>query len=360
MVRTTRLLLAWTALGVAVSRGAAQAPEVLPPPSQATGPAILRELPDIPDVPNSLFQPEPAPVPPPPPADRPYFQVDPALDRPEWPQPGWFGDVQLGYVTPHVKDGLFNTVTTPSGRTDLVTLPTAPLGWTVSPTFLAGYRLPSGFGGLSLSYRFLDASGTNSTGGPDGLEALRTRLDVNQVDFAYTSREFTPLAHWDLKWTLGLRLASVFWDSQATEPFAAAAAGSGVFLSRVSNHFIGVGPRFGVDVTRHFEASGLSLVGRLHLADLIGRIRQDYTEGFTATGANGSPLFASSPNSGSQSVPVLNAQFGLGWCPPSWKAAHLFVGYQYEHWWDVGQLGVLGSRGELIDQGIVFQAGLNY
>ena len=243
------------------------------------------------------------------------------LDRPEWPQPGWFGDVQVGYLTPHVKDGLFNTVTTPSGRTDLVTLPTAPLGWTVSPTFLAGYRLPSGFGGLSLSYRFLDASGTNSTGGPDGLAALRTRLDVNQVDFAYTSREFTPLANWVMKWTLGMRLASIFWDSQATEPFAAAAAGSGVFLSRVSNHFIGLGPRFGVDVMRHFEASGLSLVGRLNFADLIGRIQQNYTEGFTATGANGSPLFASSPNSGSQSVPVLNAQFGLGWCPPSWKAS---------------------------------------
>jgi hypothetical protein len=326
----------------------------------------LRELPVIPDLPPSLYQPAPPPAPPPPLADRPYFEYDPSLNPPEWPQPGWFGDVQLSYVTPHIKDNLNNTVANPAGRSDFVTLPTAPLGWVVSPYFTVGYRLPTGFGSLSLNYRFLDASGTGATGGPDGPRALRTRLDVQQADFIYSSREYTPSVNWLLKWTLGIRFASVFWDNQATEPFGVAAAGSGVFLQRTSNHFGGaLGPLFGVEVTRRLETTGLACVGRLTFANLFGRIHQNYVEGNTLLGANGVPQVGESPVGGSQSVPMLNAQVGLEWRPPSWKAAHVFFGYQYEHWWAVGRLGALqastpASLGELIDQGVVFQAGWNY
>src|SRR5579864_518073 len=113
MVRTTRLLLVWAALGGAGSGGYAQAPQTLPAPSplppegggvvhvgplfpqeggaaagapllpgrrEVTGgggrapgevaPEVLRHLPEVPDLPASLYQPAPPPEPPPPLADR--------------------------------------------------------------------------------------------------------------------------------------------------------------------------------------------------------------------------------------------------------------------------------------------------
>ena len=38
----------------------------------------------------------------------------------------------------------------------------ATLNWTVSPRFEAGYRLPSGFGEIDVSYRFLLTEGAGT------------------------------------------------------------------------------------------------------------------------------------------------------------------------------------------------------
>ena len=395
MVRTIRLLLVWAVLGMAVPGGFAQPPQALPAPSsvpysrEGNGianvgplfpqwrgqpgtpptsavqePDILRELPEIPDLPASLYQPAPPPEPPPPAADRPYFELDPILNPGVWPQPGWFGDVQLGILKPHISDGVINTLPNPSGGSNVVTLPTAPLGWTVSPFFTVGYRLGSGAGSLSLNYRFLDASGSTTTGALDGLVPLRSRLDVQQVDFVYSSREYTPLTRWYLKWFLGLRWASVFWDNQATEPFDVAAAGGGVFLERTSNIFQGFGPLFGVEMNRNLGQDGLFFTTRLIGAGLLGYNHQTFVEGFTVPGPNGAPQVASARVSGGQGVPVLNVQVGLDWRPASCKALHVFVGGQYEHWWNVGKNTKLqlltNSFGELSALGFVLQAGWNY
>src|SRR5262249_17906895 len=105
MVRTTRLLLVCAALGAAVSRGPAQPFPLTPPPRPREEGRIKggTNIPPLPqpsphprDDPASLYQPAPPPMPPPPLADRPYFQVDPSLDRPEFPQPGCFLEVELG------------------------------------------------------------------------------------------------------------------------------------------------------------------------------------------------------------------------------------------------------------------------
>jgi hypothetical protein len=325
-------------------------------------PDILQSIPRLPDQPASLFEPAPPPLPPPPPADRPYFQVDPAVDRPELPQPGCFFNVELGIVTPHIKDNLVGTVANPvTGAADVVTLPTAPLGWTVAPRFVAGYRLPSGFGDISFGYRFLASDGTNTTAGSDALATLRTRLNVNQFDLGYTSSEQSLWPHWDMRWGVGVRLAYVFWDNQAVEPFDVAAAGSGIFLTRDSNFFVGAGPAASVELARRVEGTGLSFVGRLELASMIGRIKQKYVEGLTAPGPDGNPQVALATPASSQAVPMLNVQVGLGWQPPSWKEKlNFFLGYEYEHWWNVGRLSAINSMGELVDQGVLLRASFNY
>ena len=89
-----------------------------------------------------------------------------------------------------------------------MSLPAAGLDWTVAPRLEVGYRLPSAFGDVRrLSYRFLATDGNGSTSGLDGTASLHSRLDFNQIDLDYLSREFSLAPHWDMKWHFGLRLA---------------------------------------------------------------------------------------------------------------------------------------------------------
>jgi hypothetical protein len=56
-------------------------------------------------------------------------------------------------------------------------------------------------------------------------------------------------------------------------------------------------------------------------------------------------------------VPTLNAQFGVGWAPPGTRL-RFSAGYQYEHWWSLGNVG--DSRAELSDQGVFFRADFSF
>src|SRR5262249_55019701 len=122
-------------------------PEAPPPttaPGDATAPDVLPGLPRPPDAPRSLFQ-RPPPVPPYScdPLPGPYFERDPQLDPPALSPPGWFGDVELGIVVPHVKNQLVDVVQIGTSPPDTVALIGADLNWTVAPRFEVGYRLPS-------------------------------------------------------------------------------------------------------------------------------------------------------------------------------------------------------------------------
>ena len=57
---------------------------------------------------------------------------------------------------------------------------------------------------------------------------------------------------------------------------------------------------------------------------------------------------------------MVNLFAGLRWCPPDYRYLHVFVGYQYEYWWNVGRLSTTSSRGELSDQGVQMQAEFNF
>ena len=358
MVRPARLQVVFVALWVvAVSPASAQDPgPTSPTPAPAPPvPDILKALPRVADQPGSLYQSAPPPAPAPPPLDRPYFRNDPLLDPPELSSPGWFLETEVGLVFPHVRNQLSNAVPTAVGPIT-VQLPSAGLGLTAAPRFEAGYRLPSGFGEVSVGYRFLVGEGTETSAEPDGLHSVRSRLDVNQFDLTYASRELSLWPHWDMKWSLGLRLAYVFFDSRGERPIDPA---TGLFETRLSNFYVGFGPHTGLELARRLEGMGLSLVSRVDFAALMGRIRQDY-EADLASAAGGGPLAGLSSISSSQTVPTVNAQAGLRWQPPSWPAAHLFLGYQYEKWWNVGRLSKIDTKGELRDQGIFLQGGLNF
>jgi hypothetical protein len=280
--------------------------------------------------------------------------------------------VDLGVVGPHVKNRLIDTVQVGSRMPDTIHTPTADLNWTVSPSVALGYRLPSGFGEFALTYRFLATDGSGTVLGPDGIVDLKSRLDVNIADLDYLSREMSLWPHWGMKWWFGLRMANVYFDSQANEGFAAAVAGSGIVGTHTTNHFLGGGPHYGLELTRHWEGTGLCLTMRADGATLLGRVQQDFLEiatpslplGFlTATSPMrpaGAQQTGETRESNPQDVPMLNVFLGVTWQPPRYPSLHVSVGYEYEYWWNVGRLSTAMSRGEWSEQGILLRAGFNF
>jgi hypothetical protein len=268
--------------------------------------------------------------------------------------------LELGILGPHVKNRLDGLVQLPGAKAaDDIHVPGAELNWTVSPRVQLGYRLMSGFGEFVLSYRSLASDGSNSAA-PDGIAALSSRLNMNEADLDYASREFSllncPYAY--LKWWFGLRLTTVYFDALAEEPVSSA-PGTHVFAARSTDHYWGIGPNGGVELERKVEPWGLSFVARTDGAIHLGRIRQGFFE--EATGPGGELLAGQSHFASSQAVPMVTTQLGMGWQPPGWQGARFFVGYQVEYYWGVGRFSKsTTSRGELSDQGVIFQAELNF
>jgi hypothetical protein len=283
-----------------------------------------------------------------------YFEFDRLLDSPCLPAPGCFGSLEMEIAAAHVKNRLRNVVSLGGAAPDTVHLPSAELDWTVAPRFDLGYRLPAGFGELVLSYRFLSTDGSEDVTTADGPANLRSRLDLNMIDFDYASREFSLWPDWNMKWRFGGRLTYLFFDSHETEAFAEALAGSGIFDRGVSNSYVGFGPHSGLELARRLNDWGFLLVGRIDGAILLGRIRQGFFE-TSAVGAAGETRISSS-----QAVPMLNTQAGIGWQAPACPDLQLFLGYEYEYWWNVGRLSISSSRGEMSNQGICLRAEFHF
>ncbi len=359
MARTARgvilgaLVLALLPLGPASAQ--------TPPPINPDLPNPLASLPRPPDAPASLYAP-PSLSPQASPLPGPYFEQDPRLDPPELPPPGWFTDLGVELIGAHFKNHLVDAVQLGGPSSNLapnvVHVAPAELDATAAPRVVLGYRLPSGFGEVALAYRGFSTQGTGQGPAADGLAALKSRLDLNVVDCDYRSWEFSLWPKWDMRWFLGGRYVSLYYDAQAGESLAEAQAGSGVFSTRSTNSYVGFGPHVGVELARKLEGTGLALFTRTDAAIFLGRIRQGYFE--QAVDANGLPLVGQTREFSSQAPAMINQQLGVSWRPPGWRDTHFYAGYEYEYWWNVGRLSKGVARGELSDQGVVLQVEFNF
>ncbi|MDB5307970.1 MAG: hypothetical protein JWO38_2172 [Gemmataceae bacterium] len=353
--------------GLSASTGRAQVPAA-PAPAPAPGPATataapspnpLEGWPRPPDEPGSLFRQAPAPMPyacAPLPGQ--YFERDPLLDPPQFPQPGFVAGVEVQAVVPHIFNQLANGATVGPNAIDSIRVPVSGLNWGVSPRVEAGYRLGSGFGEFLLSYRYLGVTGSSTTPRPDGPASLHSRFDFSVIDLDYASREFTPWEHWGMKWRAGLRMVYLFYDTQLDQSFGLASAGSGILQERAFNDFKGFGGHAGVELDRDLNQylPGLTAVAKLDFGSTFsGRIKQGVSQTTTA------PSFAFGGIDNSQTVPTLAGQFGLSYVPPG-SRLNLFVGGLYEYWWNVGRLSSFSvfSRGEMSITGITARLTWNY
>ncbi|HLW68834.1 MAG TPA: Lpg1974 family pore-forming outer membrane protein [Gemmataceae bacterium] len=365
------LVLAILTAMLACARGLAQAPKALPPvdasPSTPAEALILPDLPRVPDAPRSLYQPLPpassiyAPVEMP----GPYFEPDPNLDPPMFPQPGWFGRVDAALVWPQITNGLnaasqISPIVGPLSGVPL-TLPYAPFSVTVSPYINVGYRLQSGFGEIGVGYRFLGSSGTGTTAGLDATAQLTSHLFLNVSDLDYSSRQFSVTEFWSMKWHAGLRVATIYFDSIADEPLAAAAAGTGIFEQRTTDTYWGVGFHYGLELVRRLGSSGFALLLSADGSEIVGRNNQGYFEKAIG-GAQGATLLANT-----QTVPALNAFAGLTWQPPEHCRLRATLGYMFDYWWGIGRMSSVGAGtlvptpdAEMGNQGFVLRIDFNY
>ncbi len=369
MARRTRLLLAALLLlgPLAAPRAHGQTPSTdaarqSPVTQSGVEPEFLRMLPHPPDQPASLLAPPVPPGPPPPALPGPYFEAHPLTDPDRLPTPGVFADVDIAILKPHLKNQLFDTVRNPAtGNLDTIGLPAATLDWTVSPHFALGYRLPSGFGELSLGYREMASEGTDVVAGTDGPTQLHSRLDFHVIDLDYGSPEFSLWwDHWDMRARFGLRTLLLYFDSRSDEAFGLAAAGSGIVQTQTSNSFKGFGPHVGVDLSHPLGWQNLALLGQVDFTDDLGRMRQTFVEKVTTLGPTGQPLRSETLESSSMDVPILFTRLGLAWRPAQYPGITAYLGYQFEYWFDAGSLKKIGTVGDFFDHGIVLRANWNY
>jgi hypothetical protein len=251
----------------------------------------------------------------------------------------------LNLVGVHISNGLTAPVAL-GGFVDTVQLPTAQLDWTGSPGLEIGYRFDQGLGEISLAYRSLVTEGIENFIDADGNGVfLKSRLNMNVVDLDYASREYLPWQQFGLKWRAGVRFAGVYFDSRATGLFAE---------ERTSNNFIGAGPRVGLDLAwRPCTVPALSVFGKVDTSVLIGRTQQSFEEVLTADDL--SQIGGATNQSGTQVVPVLHFQLGVGYTP-TWgdDQVHFALGYDFDQWWQVGQVG--GSKANLTANGFFLRA----
>jgi hypothetical protein len=345
--RALPLLLAVVAAHLAAGPAAAQSlpsqpVPVAPPPTVTPGPAT---------PPPTGLTPPPAPSPPdsaaPPVYCDPLPNHDALLDAPTAP-PGWFVAAEVSFLKPHVNNSLTGAVSFGSLGADTVQLPGARLDWVGAPRFELGYRFADDCGAVLVSYRTLSTDGRadllNFDAQGDGF--LRSRLDMDVFDFDYATPTFSPARNVDVRARVGVRLADVFFDSQAVGQ---------VLEQRVSNHFIGAGPHAGLDLWYHCAVPGLALFVRADGALPIGRVRQGFGE--TILFDDGSVIGSAATQSATRAVPTLNAQIGVGWHPLGTRL-RLSAGYEFEYWWDLGHAGA--SRAELFDHGGFFRAEFNF
>jgi hypothetical protein len=276
-------------------------------------------------------------------------------DAPSLP-PGWFFNTEVDVIHPVLRARLSND-TPLIGTGTTLAVPGAPLHWTAAPWLDAAYRLPRSLGFFSINYRFFTSEGGGSGVLADNPADVRSRLDENLINLDYGTTPYAILPRCSCQWRIGVQLADVFFDSSIR---------NGTGAQSASNSFRGAGPHARLELDHHLPfGPGLSLYGRLEGAGVLGRISQKFREEITNPG--GGPANGFWEQNGTQMVPTLLVQAGLDYVPPRRANWRLSLGYVYERWWYVGQLGedsnagtLSNTRGEFGTQGVFLRGQVDF
>jgi hypothetical protein len=348
-------------------------------PDTGVGGGILEALPRPLDTPRSLFGPEQPPSAGGIQTQGPYFVTDPLLDPSFFPAPGWFAGVEVQIVKPHLSPNLIGS-TVPGHHVPVyennsqigpkatnLNIPSAPLDWTASPRVFAGYRLPSGFGEFMVAYRHLGTSGAGSVPDTAGPIGLNTRFAFEIFDIDYNTRELSLWPKCDMKWTIGLRQMWLFYGLQGDQPFSQAAGSNRIAFAQATNNAYGIGPHGALELNHRLGDSGFGLYTRLDGGAVYSNVWDQWNTVSSTTGAGGQPLRGQTNSFGHQFMPMLNWRAGVTYKPAQYSGVRVFLGYQYEVFWDLNRLPQANatpfsppSLGQYQSQGLILQGTLNW
>jgi hypothetical protein len=225
------------------------------------------------------------------------------------------------------------------------------------PRFDVGYRLPHGLGEFLVSYQFLTTHGSADLVNPVFASHQTSRLNWNVFDFDYANRQQELIPYLDMRWRVGLRLASMYFDNRADQPGAALVGGP--VEQRDSNYLIGAGPHVTGEFSRPVNVPGLSVYVRSELAWLFVHIHQHFEEGFAG------PIPFPPPGSvvdarTSMGIGYWGVQAGVHWTPPGYSCSHFFFGYLFQGWSQVGRNDNNGSYADIFQNGLFLRGEINF
>jgi hypothetical protein len=264
---------------------------------------------------------------------------------------------------PAIHQHLSAPITVPGFYNDIAHLPSADQD--LAGAFLFNLRTKAFGGEIGVTYRLLASEGRGFLDGfdPNGPADFRSRLDMHQIDLDYSTRSWvfgpssiagrtansatdflcwlngTSAPLWTVQFDLGARLASIYFDSQAS---------GDMFDRHITNYFFGAGPHVGLHLARNLGTSRFAIIGRLDAGAVFGGVHQQFRD---MVFDNTSTLigFGYTDRHQAQAIPVLIAEIGLGARPGPSAWGQWQIGYQFEQWWALG--GGSGSNSDIINQG---------
>jgi hypothetical protein len=265
------------------------------------------------------------------------------------PWSGFFGSLEIGVLFPEIHGTLVGPVNLSGITTTDVALGSSGFRSAGSPRLELGYRFGEDTGAVAISYRsFVSKGGEDVAGFTEfGSPFLSSLFNINVVDIDYVSPAYNIAPFWDFSWRGGLRVAGVYYQNVLTGTFGQAEA---------TSDFVGAGPHAEVEVGRVVGLfPGLAVLAKLDGAVMGGGISQSFSESFQTS----PPLSGESRFNHGAAVPMLTFNLGLSYTPPGpFSFARLGFGYQFEYWWDIGNLS--SSKGDLLSNGFYFRGEFNF
>ena len=278
---------------------------------------------------------------------------DPLLAYPYLPPPGWFTNVELGIVAPHMKNRIVGPVPI-AGGVDTIHVPGASLNVAASPRFEVGYRLPRGFGEFLATYQFLTTDGQGGLSSPLGVAQLKSRLTENLLNLDYGNVQILPATsffgnHWLIGGRAGVQVLGIYYDARSDQRGLAGTLTG----QQTTNNLVGAGPHVEFNLWRRLPLAGLAVGGDIEWASIYGHLEQSYSETILAPGA--APVGGTTRFAISQGVGELGFRLAFSWTPPNSNAIRLLCGYQFMEWWQLGRVQITGSEGDLMQHSIFFR-----
>jgi hypothetical protein len=274
----------------------------------------------------------------------------------------WFGGADFLYVRPHFSEATaFASVT--QGASSM-NVRAQPLEFDYRPSFrvFAGYRFEGTDTELRFTYTRMTgqtAAGTANVGpghsvvdpfgnvvgvavvvdpssalfgqqivGGDRIQ-VSAEVDASIYDLDLIKPLKLSCGQWDLKYTVGVRLADI------RQSYQSVVTDSGAFFSggQYSADFIGAGPRIGFQALRYFGRNRqLSLYANTFGSLLVGEYDTSFSQTTTAP-----PFQANQETNEIRVIPVAETEIGAGWSPFPWM--NVSAGWLFQAWFDLGASG---------------------